>query len=73
MRFALLLTTLLISILVGLAGADVETSANRQVEQGGYTVVPCDVSAYVIDKDPNGLNVRSGPGRSYSMIGNLAY
>ena len=70
MRFALLLTILLISILVGLA---IETSAKQQVPQGGYVMVPCDVSAYVIDHDPNGLNVRSGPGKSYAVIGNLPY
>ena len=70
MRFALLLTTLLVCILVGLAGSEVETSA---YQQGGYAIVPCDVAAYVIDKDPNGLNVRSGPGKNYAVIGNLAY
>lgn len=33
--------------------------------------VPCEFSAYVIDKDPNGLNVRSGPGSNYPVIGKL--
>ena len=70
MRLALFLTILLGSLLVGLA---IETSAHEQVTQSGYAVVPCDVAAYVIDKDPNGLNVRSGPGKSYVVIGNLAY
>ncbi|HAA30124.1 MAG TPA: hypothetical protein DCE56_23615 [Cyanobacteria bacterium UBA8553] len=31
----------------------------------------CQISAYVIDKDPKGLNVRSGPGERYKIIGNL--
>lgn len=31
----------------------------------------CEISAYVIDKDPKGLNVRSGPGEGYKIIGNL--
>ncbi len=31
----------------------------------------CELSAYVIDKDPQGLNVRSGPGSSYKVIGNV--
>jgi len=31
----------------------------------------CQISAYVVDKDPKGLNVRSGPGNSYKIIGNL--
>ncbi len=33
--------------------------------------VPCEFSAYVIDKDPNGLNVRSGPGSNHPVIGKL--
>lgn len=31
----------------------------------------CQISAYVIDKDPKGLNVRSGPGERYKIVGNL--
>lgn len=31
----------------------------------------CQISAFVIDNDPKGLNVRSGPGTSYNIIGNL--
>ena len=73
MRFALLVTILLVSVLVGLAGADVDTPPYEQDPLGGYTLVPCDVAAYVIDQDPNGLNVRSGPGKSFTVIGNLPY
>ncbi|HEY9710462.1 MAG TPA: hypothetical protein V6D48_19800, partial [Oculatellaceae cyanobacterium] len=36
----------------------VATIANRPSE----SQQTCQISAYVIDKDPNGLNVRSGPG-----------
>lgn len=71
MRFTLLLTILLVSLLVGFAGSEVETSAYEEVAQGGYMIVPCDAAAYVIDHDPNGLNVRSGPGKNYAVIGNL--
>lgn len=48
------------------------TSSNTQV-----AAVPdssqrsCQISAFVIDNDPKGLNVRSGPGTSYDIIGNL--
>ncbi|MDY6898587.1 MAG: hypothetical protein SWZ49_11000, partial [Cyanobacteriota bacterium] len=31
----------------------------------------CDVGAFVIDKDPKGLNVRSGPGTKYRIIDKL--
>jgi hypothetical protein len=31
----------------------------------------CDLHAYVVDTDPAGLNVRSGPGKQFPVIGNL--
>jgi SH3-like domain-containing protein len=31
----------------------------------------CQISAYIIDKDPKGLNVRSGPGNDYKILGTL--
>lgn len=31
----------------------------------------CNINAFVIDQDPKGLNVRSGPGESHDIIGNL--
>jgi SH3-like domain-containing protein len=37
-------------------------------ETTDYEIVPCDVAAYVIDTDPAGLNVRSGPGSDYPVI-----
>jgi SH3-like domain-containing protein len=44
-----------------------EAIANNSAE-GQQT---CNISAFVIDKDPKGLNVRSGPGTSHAIIGNL--
>ena len=37
-------------------------------ETTDYEVVPCSVIAYIIDKDPAGVNVRSGPGIEYPVI-----
>ncbi|MBN2224522.1 MAG: SH3 domain-containing protein [Deltaproteobacteria bacterium] len=37
-------------------------------ETAGYEVVPCEVHAYVIDVNPSGVNVRSGPGEGYPVI-----
>jgi uncharacterized protein YraI len=71
MRFALVLTILLVFLLIGLTRSEGETSAHQQAAQSSYTIVPCDVTAYAIDQDPKGLNVRSGPGKSYAVIGNL--
>lgn len=31
----------------------------------------CQISAYVIDQDPDGLNVRAGAGENYNIIGKL--
>lgn len=45
----------------------VATSPNRPSE----SQQTCQISAYVIDKDPKGLNVRSGPGERYKIVGNL--
>jgi SH3-like domain-containing protein len=59
----------LCALLVLLPSGD--TSAYRRGQTGGVTIVPCDVEAYVIDGLPNGLDVRSGPGKTYKAIRNL--
>lgn len=38
---------------------------------GAQAVTPCDVRAYVNDPDPRGMNVRSGPGADFKVVGNL--
>lgn len=42
-----------------------------QTAGGGEFLSRCDVEAYVIDRDPKGMNVRSGPSSTYKIIGNL--
>lgn len=44
-----------------------ETQA-EQVELMAGKAVSCDGLAYIIDPDPKGLNVRSGPGNDYPII-----
>jgi len=46
-------------------------AADRQGQTGRIPIVPCDLRAYVIDREPSGLNVRSGPGKTDKAIGNL--
>jgi uncharacterized protein YraI len=46
-------------------------AAGQQGRASAARVVPCDVRAYVNDPDPKGLNVRSGPGTQYVVVGNL--
>lgn len=65
MRVAVLLLTLIVCTANALSGTSTQTP------MGGDIVTYCDVDAYVIDPDPNGVNVRSGPGSSYKIIGNL--
>lgn len=65
LAWAFMLSALLALLSVG------NTFANRQGQTGKSKIVPCSVRAYVIDQDPGGLNVRSGPGKTYKSIGNL--
>ena len=69
MRFAPLLAMLMLSAHSAIALSELETLAQQQSD----SIIPCDVDAYVIDQDPTGLNVRSGPGKSFAVVGNLPY
>jgi uncharacterized protein YgiM (DUF1202 family) len=73
MRFALFVAILFVCIVIGVIGAQFDTSASEQPKSSANTIVACDVWAYVIDHDPKGLNVRSGPASSFGVIGNLPY
>jgi SH3-like domain-containing protein len=64
----------LISVLCADMAFHAPTSAARARTQGSAgvaAVTRCDVLAYVNDRDPKGLNVRSGPGSTHALIGNL--
>ena len=45
-----------------------QSEAPQSLAQAQQT---CNITAFVTDKDPNGLNVRSAPGESQKVIGNL--
>ncbi|AFZ18896.1 SH3 domain-containing protein [Allocoleopsis franciscana] len=45
-----------------------QSEAPQSLAQAQQT---CDITAFVIDKDPKGVNVRSGAGESQKVIGNL--
>ncbi|MBD1807242.1 SH3 domain-containing protein [Microcoleus sp. FACHB-SPT15] len=47
------------------------TQPNTQLTESLNSERTCEISAYVIDTDPKGLNVRSGAGSNYKIIGNL--
>jgi len=54
--------------------ADTSAPTNKAVTPAKTTATSqrtCQISAYVTDKDPKGLNVRSGPGSNYAIVGNL--
>lgn len=46
-------------------------SAYRRPQATANAVTPCDAEAVVNDPDPRGMNVRSGPGSTFKVIGNL--
>ena len=48
-----------------------QTSGSAQNQKGAGVVPACDVEAYVDPTGSNGVNVRSGPGKTYKVIGNL--
>ena len=48
-------------------------TASRQTKTDVGNTIPCNVYAYVIDKDVQGLNVRSGAGKNMEVIGNLPF
>ena len=54
--------------------ADASAPTNKATTPAKTTATSqrsCQISAYVTDKDPKGLNVRSGPGSNYAIVGNL--
>src|SRR5881227_709695 len=46
-------------------------SLSVTVGVNAQSVTRCKVAANLLDQDPKGANVRSGPGKSFSIIGNL--
>jgi hypothetical protein len=55
--------------IVALLAAGSPALADDFKEPGGINV--CELRAWSTDPDPNGLNIRSGPGTEYPVIGNL--
>src|SRR5829696_8647999 len=70
-RFAML--TLAPGLCAGLAlsAASGVAPAYAPGRAGGEATTRCDVKAYVVDRDPKGMNVRSGPGGAHKVVGNL--
>jgi uncharacterized protein YraI len=66
MRAAILFTTLI----VWTWSACLPAYTNAR-QAGDMTTTRCDARAYMIDHDPGGTNVRSGPGKTFKIIGNL--
>jgi SH3-like domain-containing protein len=71
MSLAKLAPLLILCVLPVLAPPPRASSARVQAKAAAAAVTPCDLSAYVIDHDPDGLNVRSGPGATFKVVGNL--
>ena len=68
MRVALVLFVCACAVTLSDGGAQ----ARRPRSQASATrLTPCDAQAYVNDPDPQGMTVRSGPGATFKVIGNL--
>ncbi len=61
--------TLIVALLIVSAVFAGAPARAEEVPDGG--AIPCDCTAYVIDTDPNGLNIRSGPGTEYPVTATL--
>jgi SH3-like domain-containing protein len=42
-----------------------------QTQPSSLPYTPCDIGAYVVDSDPEGLNVRTGPGKEFPSVATL--
>lgn len=71
MRFTTLTITLLLCACSLLLPSAQGTKAYTPAQAGAAAVTPCDANAYVIDQDPAGMSVRSGPGKTFEVVGNL--
>jgi SH3-like domain-containing protein len=71
MRSASVAVALVLGVCAALFPSAGGALAGRQGQTSAGAVTTCDVEAYVNDPDPKGMNVRSGPGGSYKVIGNL--
>jgi uncharacterized protein YraI len=71
MRWFMLVTVMLLCAVGGITLTVLPNSTEKQVRLTATPIVKCDVDAYVIDQDPQGLNVRSGPGKDHAVVSNL--
>jgi SH3-like domain-containing protein len=73
MNFVKPAALLLLFALLTFAPSARPSEARSQARAAGAAVTPCDVNAYVLDQDPKGLNVRSGPSSSFKVVGLLPH
>ncbi|HEX8164129.1 MAG TPA: SH3 domain-containing protein [Pyrinomonadaceae bacterium] len=68
--------TLIASLALSLA-ALAGTAPARRAGHGAQAIDPpatrCDIRAYVVDPDPRGLNVRSGAGKAFPVVGTIKH
>lgn len=71
MRSAAIAIALILCACLAVLTPMVDTSAYPRNPNSAGPIVPCNVEAYVVDKDPHGLNVRSAPNKTSKIVGNL--
>ena len=71
MRLMILAVVLFVAAGLTTFPAADKASARRHAQAAAGAVTPCDAEAVVNDPDPQGMNVRSGPGSTFKVIGNV--
>ena len=64
-------TTLPLLLGLGMLLLPTPAGAGRGIQLAGTPDEVCSLPAYIVDPDPQGLNVRSGPGKQYPVIGKI--
>ena len=64
-------SVLLLLMCLGMFLLPAPAGAGRSVQLVGSPDEVCSLRAYVVDPDPQGLNVRSGPGKQFPVVGKI--
>ena len=71
--FAVALAALLLAAPTAARRAGATQAGGKSAARAGVVAAetPCDIWAYLLDADPQGVNVRSGPGKQFDVTGKL--
>lgn len=78
MRLTIVFAAALASVVLAAPSASRRVSATQagggaKPPAASATQTPCDLWVYVLDPDPQGVNVRQGPGKQFAAVGKLPH